>query len=452
MFFFLVLLSASYWYCLPVLTQSLIGYSELRVYDFLFLILFVVLFTNHSTSLNVFFKKDRVGRWLFRFALWASITTPVSLLWSVLISKPTGALVTLIFLFHLWGFILAYAAFRLFVTTQKQCIYLLDVFLLIGTVQGILICLQAAGMLPTFWSSLYSAYGNLSPSGTLGPNRVLPGHAMILVLSVTILYWKNALLLGIRRIWLATLAGFTSLLALGVTGSRTSWVTASIFLILILLFRKKTSNAPVVLLSLLLISGILFAVPDSIGDRIELMYELKFSGKLEHAIDEDALSQFQSIDSGRFKFWIGGLKVLFENPWLIPFGGGFNNYRHAVGFGVSAHNMYITLIGELGVVGLYFYLQWLNAIRIQSAALVRMGTLKKNNSRKMFLPVGIESLIFALMFSLMGGEILYSYRPSFAFLGMFLLLASILNNPVLIFEKVPKYASIKKPSVQFIHI
>jgi O-antigen ligase len=99
--------------------------------------------------------------------------------------------------------------------------------------------------------------------------------------------------------------------------------------------------------------------------------------------------------------------------------------------GVSAHNIYLTLIAELGIVGLVFYLGWLKSIWRESADLISAGS-KHKGSRFIFLPVEVKALLVAMLVSLFGGEILYPYRPSFAFMGMFLFLCAMLNHRALV--------------------
>jgi hypothetical protein len=141
-------------------------------------------------------------------------------------------MVSAIYLFHLWGFVLAYAAFRIFIRSQHQCLRLLDLFLLLGAVEALLICLQSIGVVPRLWGSLYDVYGTKTYSGTLGPNRVMPGISMVLLLVVAAGYWRNVRAVGAGRLGLALFSAGTGLLALGVSGSRTAWVVFATFCLL----------------------------------------------------------------------------------------------------------------------------------------------------------------------------------------------------------------------------
>ena len=426
----LFVLSLSYWYCLPVITQSFFTYSEVRGYDILLAILILVLVGQYRRELQIFFKQDTPGRWLFRFSVWATATFPVTVFVSIINYRYTWPFVTLVFLFHLWGYLLAYAAFRIFVNTRKQCYLLLDAFLVAGTVVAIVICLQGIGIVPRFWSELYDVYGNMTFSATLGPNRAMPGHTMILTLAVVTAYWRNVRAVGIRRIWLASVAAVASLAALGMTGSRTAWTTLIAFILAVFVLRRPSLG--VVFLLIISGLGIAVAVPSTVKERIGEMYDYRIEGRLQQADSDDYLDQFQTVDANRYNIWVAGIRELaFSYPWLIPFGGGFNSYRINMSVDNSAHNIYITLIAEVGIVGLLLYLAWLKGIWRESANLISAGS-KLAASQSAFVPVDLQALVIAMLVSLIGGEILYPYRPSFAFMGMFLFLCAVMNHRALV--------------------
>jgi hypothetical protein len=147
MFVFVLIISVSYWYCLPVTTQSIIRYSEFRGYDFLLLLLAIVLVFKYWHKLRLFFRHDKPGRWILRFSIWASITFIMTIVHTLMYRPTFYILMTFVMLFHLWGFVLAYAAVRIFVTERRQCFVLLDVFLVAGLIEA-LIC---SGAKPTRW-------------------------------------------------------------------------------------------------------------------------------------------------------------------------------------------------------------------------------------------------------------------------------------------------------------
>src|SRR5262249_46645981 len=107
------------------------------------------------------------------------------------------------------------------------------------------------------------------------------------------------------------------------------------------------------------------------------------------------------------------------------------NNRHLNG-GNSPHNMYLSLTLELGLVGLLLYLAWLAAVWRESARLIKIGRLVRDKSRALGAAgIVVQPLVVAMMVGSASGELIYIYRPSFAFMGMFLFLMAILNHPLL---------------------
>jgi O-antigen ligase len=430
MFTFLLIITVSYWYCLPVTTQSFFQYSEIRGYDFLLLLLTIVLITKHKKRLKAFLRRDEPGRWIVRFSIWATLTCVITFWVAFSYGRPIWSLVTGVFLFHLWGFAFAYAALRMFVTTRRQCFMLLDVFLLLGALQGLIICLQGMGFLPLFWSDLYGAYGDDAFSGTLGPNRALPGHTMLLVFGVAASYWRNARTVGVSRLCMATCAAVVSIAALGLSGSRTSWVALAAFCVAAVFAQRPQPGFLAFILVIVL--GIAFVIPDSIEEKVTKIYDGRVGSKLGVAKDETMVAKLQALDSRRWKNWTSGLSELYSQPWLVPFGGGFNNYRFMMKVDISAHNIYITLVAEVGLVGLFLYLMWLRGIWRESSRLMAVANKVKRRRKNIFLPVDMRALLIAMLVALFAGELLYPYRPAFAFMGMFLFLCAIMNSPLLV--------------------
>jgi O-antigen ligase len=123
--------------------------------------------------------------------------------------------------------------------------------------------------------------------------------------------------------------------------------------------------------------------------------------------------------------------MLIERPWLIPFGGGFNNYQQ-VSDGPSAHNIYITLVTECGIIGLYLYMMWLIWIWRETSRATTWAKKAKRQARPAFVPSDVKPLLVAMVVSLFAGEIVYPYRPCFSFMGVFLFLVAVLNHRALV--------------------
>src|SRR5437879_6154366 len=127
----LLVLSVSYWYCLPLVSTTVFGYTEFRLYDFLLAFGIAAVLLRHGRKLHLFFQRDRPARWLFRFCIWASVMAAISIGWNITKSLFVTGGVVVMDLFHLWSFVLAYGAFRVLLVTRTQCLRLLDVFLIV---------------------------------------------------------------------------------------------------------------------------------------------------------------------------------------------------------------------------------------------------------------------------------------------------------------------------------
>lgn len=428
-FLLLVALSLSYWYCLPVASSGLLGYNETRGYDLLHPLLALALLSWHYPALRQCIARDRAAFWLFRFCVWASFMCIVTVVFYLSMGRPVAVVASkMTYVLRLWGFFFAYAGFKLFANTRERCFLLLDLFIIIGTVEAVAICLQGSGVLPSFWSERYSGYGERVYCGTLGANRTSPGHAMVVFFCVSFTYLSNPRTIGIKRNLLAVAGCLTALPALAVIGSRTAWLVFGVFCAALLLRRRNP--LPSLLLLAAMGVAVILASPDALKEKTAEMYDWKITGRLQHVEGGDLVEKFDAIDAGRTVLWQGGVQMLLAKPWAIPFGVGFANYQALDPKAISAHNMYITLVGELGLVGLFLYLMWFGS-------LFRNNPIPANTSpRKMFIAAGYQPLLIAFAVSLFAGEILYVYRTAFAALGMFLFISAVLNHPALAYARL----------------
>jgi O-antigen ligase len=420
MFLFVLALSVSYWYCLPVITQSVVGYSEFRAYDFGLAALILVLNYRYRPQLKAFFRTDPQGRWLHRFCLWCTITFPMTIVHSLWSGDTSWILVSIMYLFHLWGFVFGYAAVRLFVRNVGQGLRLMDVFLVAGIAEAVLICLQSMGYVGRLWSDLYAGYGDRAFSGTLGLNRVLPGMTMLLVIVVAIAYVRQGRRIGVVRLLMAFSAFLSAALALAVTGSRTAWLGAAAYLVATLLFRF---NLRLAAFGAIAAAGIIWAAPARLVDQIEETYRWRLESHLSKVQGEGLRDQLTAVDAGRLHKWEETLDAIIEHPLVVPLGMGFNN-RVFTEYN-TPHNMYLALVIETGIAGLALYVAWMLAGWRESSIRLRMARTRGG------LPFAAEMkpLIIAMLLTLGGGEHLYVYRPVFALFGMYLMVIAILGHP-----------------------
>jgi len=143
----------------------------------------------------------------------------------------------------------------------------------------------------------------------------------------------------------------------------------------------------------------------------------------ENLDDVDLVEGYSNLGSGRKEILDGYIPYLLDNPYIIPLGIGFNNRIYAAEntSAASAHNIYLSLINEVGLVGLFFYLSWLFSYIRTSRLLIKKG----GNT---FIFGLIIALVIAMLVSLFSGEHLYIYRPCFALLGTFIFIMNVILN------------------------
>lgn len=133
---------------------------------------------------------------------------------------------------------------------------------------------------------------------------------------------------------------------------------------------------------------------------------------IEKTEDAEVGELYSDLGAGRDKLTLGNALYLLENPQVIPFGAGFMN-RFDDAPGLSAHNMYLQVIKETGLVGFYLYFGWL------------VSYLFIKFDKYSGFSLALNGLVLAMLVTLFFGEHLYIYRPLFGILGFFLMVTSI---------------------------
>ena len=413
-----------YWYNLPVISTTIFGgYNEFRLYDLTFAILIVKLLTSgcyHEVLKSI--KLNRAMKYLLRFSQWSSIMVVPTIIYALITSNFIYVGMTIIFIYHLWGFLL----FVAFVNTYyggERLEKLLRWFLILSTAHLFLYYAQITGIVGHLWNERYiESYGEMAYSGTLGPNRVTPGMMTLLgsVISIFTLYRMPALkytqALAIVNLILA-------IPAIVMIGSRTTFVTLVIFLLIYLIFYKKTLIPLSFIIVPALISIYSLILNPEQKERIKSNVEYN-RDKLTRGKEIDDLTiveGYYNIGDGRWEILTRYVPFLLDNPQIIPFGSGFNNRMYAYSTkAASPHNVYLSLINEVGLVGLFLYVSWL----VSYLGFVRK--YRKENYRHEGLGIMV-SLSVAMLISLLAGEHLYVYRPCFAIMGTFLFVMTAIS-------------------------
>jgi O-antigen ligase len=198
------------------------------------------------------------------------------------------------------------------------------------------------------------------------------------------------------------------LVAIGLTGSRGGMLATIVALMIVpLTMTKLTPGRMAAAIGMLMLSGALAVayVPEKVVER------LATTGT---EVEELSLG-------GRFTLWRAGVKAFAQRPIT---GYGVGNWRHAVSPWLGptpqvAHNSYLSVLVELGLVGLLLYLSMFVAVFLATRslpslerrfALVLLGTLCVA-----MLPLSWEEQksVWFILAALLG--LAYAARPGGAF-------------------------------------
>lgn len=408
-FILVVLMIFSYFYNLPVAGYSLKGDNELRLYDFLGIIVLFVFFSNWKFY-YVIIHKVTSFKWLYRFLIWCSLTIIVTFIFSVFKDRINSFLQSVLYLFHFWTFFAtSIMAYVISFNKTKLKIFIYSIFIF-SILCSLIIAFQNFGIIPFLWNDNYfkSYHGFLS--GTLGPNKIVSGMVslMSVIFAIGIFFNKKV---KISKI-IVIIAVLINLYALLLSGSRTSYLGLGVFIAFFSFYR--TTGFIFFGIIIFFLFGFLVTTNQDLYKKVDDVINQRVFNKIENEEDlqnAKVTELYEDLGSGRSTLSLKYVDYLLSNPEVIPFGVGFNN-RMTRGF--SAHNMYLNVIKELGLVGFYLYFGWLISYFFIS--------FKKYKGESLALKGMVASMLVTLFF----GEHLYIYRPLFAILGLFLVIVNLL--------------------------
>jgi hypothetical protein len=390
--------------------------QEVKLYDPIFFF-FLYHYIGNRQGIQTFAQADAASRGMIKFAVWCSCTFVISFLWLVAINKFFEVFQTGLYLIHLWGFIICTIFLRKeFVLNRAYFEKTILLFLVIGLIECLVIIGQNVGVVPYLWAKAYfDGYDGANTfTGTMGPNRVVPGTAMFLTFAVAVAILtakQGTKKTRIASVALAVLSAVTALLV----GSRTGYISLAGFLVVLTLL------SPVNGLKIAIPSALLFfliaasGVAGPVKDRILFMVDHRVLNKVE-TLDKYTTSAdyYDVLGSGRKGKLYKAAEFVGNNPWILPVGSGFNNrYSGATKQGNSAHNLYLTLIIENGIVGLILYLAMVFGFM--------RGQFWSRGNSILWATLGG---VFVNMFF---GEAFYIYRPAFGLFGILLFSLSIID-------------------------
>lgn len=399
----------SFFYNLPVIKYSVKGDNEFRLYDVLGVLLFYHYY-KYSYLINLTIKKIPVFNYLKYLLIWIIFGLVLTLFFSVVNSKITFFFQVFLYYYHFCVFYLGAIFLYLICIHPKRRKLFIQLILVLSILSNIVVVLQNMNVIPFLWSKSYwDAYAFYS--GTLGPNKIVLGMTALFVLILSIgIALQNELKVNKLILFLSLISNLYIVL---LSGSRTSYVALGVFLAY---FALRSTIRFVALGSIVgCIFFIVISFNSDLYDKLDDTLSNRVVAKMNN-IEQERRGEFnelyEKLGSGRDRLTNGNIMYLIENPQIIPFGMGFVN-RFTTAPGLSAHNMYLQVIKELGLVGFVLYFGWL----IQYLFL-------KFKEKKGF-SIALKGLVIAMLVTLYFGEHLYIYRPLFGILGLFLAITSI---------------------------
>ncbi|RFN60060.1 O-antigen ligase family protein [Marixanthomonas ophiurae] len=408
------LLIFSYFYNLPVLYYSIKGENELRLYDFLGVVLFLRYFqyfkyVNLGINKVVFLKRFR------DFAVYCSISIILTLIFMLFKNNFVKFVQSFLYLYHMWVFFLGAVFLYFYLSNTKRYTNIFTFITVLVLAESIVVIGQNVGVIPFLWSDDYYIGYHGFLSGTVGPNKIVIGMTMLisLILLLGILYEKK--LKVPKYLIYAAITG--AVITILLSGSRTTYLGVGVFLVYFMVKRTARFMQFAVMGSFFLVA-ILFYNP-TILDRISDTLNGRIIDRIDSPDDiksaDDFTGLYENLGAGRMELHENYVHFLLNNPILWPVGQGFNNRS---GIGYSAHNMYLTLIAELGIFGLVLYFRWLFSYLV---------IVKRKLPN---LQMAVNGIVFAMMVTLYFGEHLYVYRPLFGILGFFMIACVLLLAPL----------------------
>lgn len=434
-FIWLLLLSVSYFYCLPLLrTGSVLGItaSEVRIYDVVFLggfLFFVLPRINHVFA--VWSKYSSMHRYLLYWLLIAFIGLGVTL-----VTRESRFIIGVVRYLRFFSFAIVFILGFLVIKDKRQLRVLFDVLLISIAVTAIIGTLQGMGTVPILWPEYYSAYWQ-NEDGYLATATLAPNHthySLIMAMGVVMVIarqriFSNQFLLNAVFV----VSSFPMVYSMVASKGRSGWLVLGIYFIYLLVF-SKTSRlwiaSAVLLFSLFFFyNQTLEAGNSTIGDILKYrsVTTVKDTKRdVFDALEEEDKALIERIDDNRWYIYTNAVSHLLDNPRYLLMGAGFQNASRGIGgVALGAHNAYLNVTAEQGIVGLIIYLVFFYHIY----KFGRRTKYKAITRASFYLAEHWQALFIGLLVANFFGEIIYPGRALFTFLGSFFITAVVFLHP-----------------------
>ncbi len=407
----------SFFYNLPVVTYSAVGNNELRLYDLAGLALVYLYITNYNL-INAIINYRAPFKNLFQFLQWCNVTMLFTIGYSIYSDKYFWIFQSLLYLFHFWIFFLGAVFLVVIIQDLKQFKRLVTWSLICASVVFFIVILQNFQVIPFLWNQSYYDNYHGFLSGTVGPNKIVIGITTLIVFALAIGLLNDKRVTINVVILLITIA--LSTIVLIMSGSRTAYVGFAVFVLYFSIRETKSFIFSGIVLFFVII-GVSYLNPEILTKATDV-YEGRVVNKIKNPNelqDGNVDGLYEDLGAGRETILFKYLDLLTNDLIFVPLGKGFNNRIDTMS---SAHNIYLSLIYEVGIVGMVLYCRWL-----WSFMLVKMHNFPQ-------LRMSLKGLALAMIVTLFFGEHLYVYRALFGLVGLFLFVTTILCSPIFMLD------------------
>ncbi|MEL7590334.1 MAG: O-antigen ligase family protein [Anaerolineaceae bacterium] len=400
----------SYFIVIPLGTISTVAVTDFRLYDLVFIIgvIFIIL-----PNLKLIINRIIEYKWLssfFVFSLWIGFTIVVVLI----LRGPSTALISAARVFRFIAYGLTSAVIVTFIKTQKTLYLLLWFFFILSVLEAGLSILQFNGIVPYLFPPRWYYYG-LMPTGTLGPHHLQMGMicAMSSSIGIALLHFEKNI---IRKILIAVSIGALIFASFAVE-SRTGWIGLAIGMAYVLYRLTLRFTFDTLLMIVFIALGIILFYSQSsetMMNQIQDTYSARFSTKIaEGGIGE--------LSPTRVSILRDIPNAILRHPWILVTGAGTQNSVYVLEIGNAAHNNYLHVLIEGGIIGFVLYIRMIFNIFKQS--LINFKNSKSRLAKTVL--IGFQGAFLVIIFANLYNEAFYFQYATFSLSGQIMALVGI---------------------------
>lgn len=434
-YFFIFLLSLSYLYCLPLLrTGVLLGItaSEVRLYDVVFVIMFLIVI---APKLSIVFTRWGNFSFAHKFLLYWIILGFFGL-FLTLVNNENRFLIGVIRYYRFFSFALVFVLGFMFIKTRVQLLLLFDSMIICIAIISVIGSLQGLNVIPNLWPDYYAIYsdfeGGYLSTATLAPNHT--HYSLIMAIGIIMIISRLGFSFKLSLLNVVFLLSLLPMLySMIASRGRSGWLVLGVYLIASFFISRNVKS---LLFTLVLLGSVFLLFNSGIqagNSSVEdiLLYRSinahKQLGRTAlDVIDEDEKNWIERVDDNRWVIYQRSVEYLLNNPQYLLIGAGFQNAIQGIGrVALAAHNAYINVVAEHGIMGLFIYLTFLYHLYRFAAEIRR----KANNQASYVLASNWIGLYAGLLTVNFFGEIIYPGRALFTFLGTFFIVAVLFLHP-----------------------